>query len=533
MKLTVSAKLIGSLATITVISIVVALFGLNGLGGLFDDTKKLEEESADLALISDLRSNTMEMTQHMTALVAGADPSFQRKEVRHHLGELGTITPKLHQQFPSGSPLGDALDQVSSGVDKLEQEFQSGRLNAAVGGVGRDAEIVRIIQIKESISEANDKLNELLTARVEETTSAARSAYSSTNTLQIVLTIIGILASIGLSAFLIRSIVPPIRRYNRFVEKVGTGDLSEEVEVRGKDDLADLGHALNAMVEQLRDVTRNLAADSQQVAGAAENILAAVSEQTASVSQQSASITETSTAVEQVRASAELASNRARGVAEQSRSSTEVGQRGAEAMNEISAGMVAIREKVQAIAHDINALSQHTGQIEEITRSVSDLADQSNLLALNATIEAARAGEQGKGFAVVADEVRNLAEQSKQATMQVQALLQEIQTATSAAVRDADAGRDVVNSAADQIEQAGVIIAQLVDANSQAAQAAQQIAASAAEQNVGMDQIAQAMTETQNATHQLVQGAEQSRTAAEQLSSVASQLRGIAEKFTF
>jgi len=59
--------------------------------------------------------------------------------------------------------------------------------------------------------------------------------------------------------------------------------------------------------------------------------------------------------------------------------------------------------------------------------SVNDLAEQSNLLAVNASIEAAKAGEQGKGLCRRGSRSANLAEQSKQATIQVRSILNDIQ----------------------------------------------------------------------------------------------------------
>jgi len=63
------------------------------------------------------------------------------------------------------------------------------------------------------------------------------------------------------------------------------------------------------------------------------------------------------------------------------------------------------------------------GQIATVVSVIKGIADQTNLLALNAAIEAARAGEVGRGFSVVADEVRKLAENTRQATHQIQAML--------------------------------------------------------------------------------------------------------------
>ena len=177
---------------------------------------------------------------------------------------------------------------------------------------------------------------------------------------------------------------------------------------------------------------------------------------------------------------------------------------GKKSVEESVEGMKSIRKQMESIAERIVRLSEQSQSIGEIIATVNALAEQSNLLAVNAAIEAARAGEAGRGFAVVAGEVKGLAEQSKQATAQVRAILGDIQKATSAAVLATEQGNKAVEIGLKQSIQAGESVQKLAENVMEAAQAATQIAASSQQQMAGMDQIASAMESIKAATAQNV-----------------------------
>ena len=103
------------------------------------------------------------------------------------------------------------------------------------------------------------------------------------------------------------------------------------------------------------------------------------------------------------------------------------------------------------VINDILKLNEDMNQIQGIVNVINGITEQTNLLSLNAAIEAARAGS--PGFALVADEVRKLADQSRDATKHINAILQDILNKTEVTMVQANNAINVIEAQMDAVQQ--------------------------------------------------------------------------------
>jgi len=80
----------------------------------------------------------------------------------------------------------------------------------------------------------------------------------------------------------------------------------------------------------------------------------------------------------------------------------------------------------ELVVSRMEMLVDNMAKMNDIVGMISSITNRTGMLALNASIESARAGETGKGFAVVAKEITNLANQTKGATVDIAALINNI-----------------------------------------------------------------------------------------------------------
>ncbi|GFZ83284.1 methyl-accepting chemotaxis protein [Elstera cyanobacteriorum] len=182
--------------------------------------------------------------------------------------------------------------------------------------------------------------------------------------------------------------------------------------------------SVSAVVEALGMAARDLNTDARAMSAAADSTNNQTQNAVAAVEQ-------TSSNVHSVAAAAEELSASIREISRQVEQSTGIAGRAV--------------SQAEKTSRSVSGLADAAQRIGEIVQIIESIASQTNLLALNATIEAARAGEAGKGFAVVAAEVKTLANQTAQATQEIQAQVSQIQMATSETVTEIGAIGTVIN----------------------------------------------------------------------------------------
>ncbi|WP_325985234.1 PAS domain-containing methyl-accepting chemotaxis protein [Pseudomonas sp. W17] len=138
-------------------------------------------------------------------------------------------------------------------------------------------------------------------------------------------------------------------------------------------------------------------------------------------------------------------------------------QRGSAVVTETLDVMRDLATCMQQAGDGIEALNEQSLVIASIVKTISGIAEQTNLLALNAAIEAARAGEQGRGFAVVADEVRQLASRTSNATDEIVGVVRQNQDMARSAVELMAEGRQQAEQGLTLAAEAGAVIVEIQD----------------------------------------------------------------------
>ncbi|WBW96357.1 methyl-accepting chemotaxis protein [Oceanirhabdus sp. W0125-5] len=265
----------------------------------------------------------------------------------------------------------------------------------------------------------------------------------------ILISLVIILISIGVSLFLGGSISKPIIRVTELITKTEKLDLvyASEYEslIEYNDEIGTMSRALINTRKVLRTVVGTIKESSNTIDNEAANLTAS-SEEMSSLSENVSSVIEEGAKGSQAQAE-DLANinqliyefgegldnivNAIDNVDSNAKDVLILANESNNNMQTFTMSVTKVSDTFNNLLSKISALDLNISKINEITNLINSIAEQTNLLALNAAIEAARAGEAGRGFSVVAEEIRKLAEQSKESSESINVLIDKITNDTN------------------------------------------------------------------------------------------------------
>lgn len=266
-----------------------------------------------------------------------------------------------------------------------------------------------------------------------------------------------------LVALIAIDITKSLRKIKEQFEVIAGGNFATKMQqpmLKRKDDFGQLAYALETMRESVRSLLAQVKSEAANIDKVVETIDTNVYNLNAEIEDVSATTEELAASSEETAASAEQINGMTQQIEEAAREIAIRAQDGATESQDIHKRAVKTkddtvenRQKVKQMMSDIRKNLEQALEDAKVVDQIGVLADsilnitaQTNLLALNASIEAARAGEAGKGFAVVAEEIRVLAEQSKDAVANIQAVTENVNKAVGNLTSDSNRLLDFVDT---------------------------------------------------------------------------------------
>ncbi|BCG57902.1 methyl-accepting chemotaxis protein [Paenibacillus sp. URB8-2] len=413
------------------------------------------------------------------AVVLSADhgSALKRKE------EL-EVTPAL-EQASKGKPAISAIYSDSHGVHKT----------AYVGIPGSGL----IVGVSSDLTFVKDKMKSILW------TSAG-------------ITLLALIISMTAALFMSRRITRPITRLAAYSDRLAEGDFTQELVVKGHDEISRLAESFQTMTLRLKELIGQVLNTSDTVMADSNDLKERVdgirdmaersSESVEDIGKGSALIA--GSAADNARAMEEISSGIQHIASAAGEVTEQIHEASAEAISGNGTAQSAVEQMRQVGRTSKESLEQfrkmdeQSQKIGDIVQGISEITKQIQMLSLNASIEAARAGEHGRGFAVVAGEVRKLSEQSREATEKIREFLLSLQEEMQRSVASMNEVNAEVASGVGKVEEAGnafnhlaVLIQSINQSIYSVSAATQQISAGTEEVTASVEETAQITAKSQ------------------------------------
>ena len=272
--------------------------------------------------------------------------------------------------------------------------------------------------------------------------------------------------------FMIRRICNPINRLTDVAQEIAAGNLagaSKSLAVLGPrsgkkgDETGRLLAAFEGMNRDLADLLAQVQRSGIQVTSSSTELAATAKEQETTMANQVASTERMAASVEQISRVAGQLVETMEQVAFKSQETAGFAAKGQSDLSRMESAMRTMESASRSISGRLETINEKAENITDVVTTITKVADQTNLLSLNAAIEAEKAGEYGRGFNVVAREIRRLADQTAVATLDIDQMVQEMQSAVSAGVMEMDKFIAEVNRSVEDVGRISGQLARIIE----------------------------------------------------------------------
>jgi methyl-accepting chemotaxis protein WspA len=316
-----------------------------------------------------------------------------------------------------------------------------------------------------------------------------------------------------------RDLSSRIRMASEIANRVASGDLATEVPGTDRDDEAgQLLQAINKMTLSLRGLVTRAKQASIELMSTATEFAATSRQQEATVQSFGASTNQIAAAVKQIIATSTELLSTMEGVNTVAGQTADMAEDGQAGLRNLDDTMERLAGAANTMAARLAAIREEAAEITGVVTTISKVADQTNLLSINAAIEAEKAGEQGLGFLVLAREIRRLADQTAVATLDIEQMVKQMQTAVSAGVMEIDRFAEEVKSGVGNVERVGGQFGQIITQVKTLSERFDAVNHGMRSQSQGAGQIGDAMG-------QMIDGARQTSVSLREFNSATESLR--------
>ena len=345
------------------------------------------------------------------------------------------------------------------------------------------------------------------------------------------LSLIGLLLTFLVLNWLAVKISKPVAYADAVAERVAGGDFTAKVEGGASDETGHLLSSIKIMTENLNSLVGQVQRSGIQVTSSSTEIAAMSREQQATMLNQLESATSVRKSVQEIAHLATDLLDTMQQVASISQETAGFASIGQTDLTRLGQAMRNMQEASRSISARLQAINVKAENITHVVTTIAKVADQTNLLSLNASIEAERAGEYGRGFSVVAMEIRRLADQTAVATLDIEHVVKEMQSAVSSGVMEMDKFITEVKRSAEDVAGISKQLSQIIERVQALSPRFEEVTLAMGRQNKNAAEIQAAMTALSDELHQTMKALHETNAAIEQLNETSRSLQQEVSKF--